>query len=112
MSQTRLESEAQETAAALDNEKDRAGQLEKSLDTQRLQLEELQQAQAVAVADDREKRKTEMLAEMMAKIDTVSLALATRSYTKLIVAFMSGRCFHGPIVGETSSRSGETRQCR
>ncbi len=72
MSQTRLESEARETAAALDGEKDRAAQLERSLDVQRMQLEGLKNAQAVAVADDREKRKAEMLAEMMSKIDKVN----------------------------------------
>jgi kinesin family protein 5 len=72
-SQSRLEAEAHETAATLESERDRAAALEKELDLQRMQLEELKQAQAVAVADDREKRKAEMLADMMAKIDTVRL---------------------------------------
>lgn len=34
-------------------------------------VQELKHAQAVSAADDREKKKADMLAEMMAKIDSV-----------------------------------------
>ncbi len=76
MSQTRFETDAREMASMLDSEKDRVAELEKAFETQRLQFEELTHAQAAAVADERGRKKADMLADMMAKIDTVSLPVS------------------------------------
>ncbi len=74
-SQERLEEDAKENAANLELAKDREAEMSNEIDRLKMQVQELQQVQAVAAADDREKRKADMLAEMMAKIDTVRAGL-------------------------------------
>ncbi|KAG7571473.1 hypothetical protein FFLO_00656 [Filobasidium floriforme] len=68
--QARLEEEVRENGTSLDVARDKEGELTAELKALRLQVEELQLAKATAVSDDREKRKAEMLSEMMAKIET------------------------------------------
>lgn len=58
--------------SALEASNDRETLLGKDLESLKAELEEIKLAQASAIADDREKRKADMLTEMMAKIDTVS----------------------------------------
>lgn len=68
----RLELDAQKTQAELDAARDREFELSTELGSAKRQVESLEQQLAGALADDREKKKAEMLAEMMARIDTVS----------------------------------------
>jgi hypothetical protein len=72
--QARLEEEVRENGTSLDVARDKEGELTAELKALRLKVEELQLAKATAVSDDREKRKAEMLSEMMAKIETVRTA--------------------------------------
>ena len=73
--QGRLEEEVRENGANLDVARDKEAELTREVQGLRLQVEELRLAKATAVSDDREKRKAEMLSEMMAKIETVRTAL-------------------------------------
>lgn len=75
---TRLSSESQTTNVALDTARDREFELSNELNIAKRQVETLEKSLATAVADDREKKKAEMLAEMMAKIDTVRPMSSTR----------------------------------
>jgi kinesin family protein 5 len=68
----RLLSESESTAAALDAARDREFELTNDLGLAKRHVEALEESLRAAVADDREKKKADMLADMMAKIDTVS----------------------------------------
>ena len=68
----RLEEELLENGTGLQAARDREMELSKDVVSLRKQMEELRSSRADAVSDDREKRKAEMLSEMMAKIETVS----------------------------------------
>jgi hypothetical protein len=72
LSQRRLEEELRENGLALETAKDRELELGKDLDSTKVKLEQLKIDQAAAVSEDRDKRKADMLSDMMAKIDTVS----------------------------------------
>lgn len=72
--QGRLEEEVRENATSLEIARDKEGELVREVQALRLRVEELQLVKATAVSDDREKKKQEMLSEMMAKIETVSIA--------------------------------------
>lgn len=68
----RLRSESESTTAALDIARDREFELSNELGLAKRQVETLEQSLSAAAADDREKKKAGMLADMMARIDTVS----------------------------------------
>jgi hypothetical protein len=74
----RLEEELLENGTGLQAARDREMDLSKDVVSLRKQIEELRSSRADAVSDDREKRKAEMLSEMMAKIETVSPLCALR----------------------------------
>jgi hypothetical protein len=68
---TRLEDEARTAVAQVESARDRELELSAELDAAKRHITELEKSQATAAADDREKKKAEMLAEMIAKIDVV-----------------------------------------
>lgn len=68
----RLETESKTTSAALDSARDREFELSNELNLAKRQVETLERSLAAAAVEDREKKKADMLAEMMAKVDTVS----------------------------------------
>jgi Skp family chaperone for outer membrane proteins len=69
----RLAEELQESGTDLGAARDKEMSSAKEVQVLKHQLEELIKSKANAVSDDREKRKAEMLAEMMSKIETVSV---------------------------------------
>lgn len=68
---SRLEEEARTAVAELETARDRELELSTELEAAKWHITELEKSQATAAADDREKKKAEMLAEMIAKIDAV-----------------------------------------
>lgn len=78
----RLEEELLENGTGLQAARDREMELSKEVVSLRKQMEELRLSRADAVSDDREKRKAEMLSEMMAKIETVSRSHAPHHTTR------------------------------
>ncbi|KAJ9111106.1 hypothetical protein QFC19_001305 [Naganishia cerealis] len=67
--QSRLEDEARAAVTELETARDRELELSAELEAAKRHIAELEKSQAAAAADDREKRKADMLAEMIAKID-------------------------------------------
>ncbi|KAJ9093382.1 hypothetical protein QFC21_006412 [Naganishia friedmannii] len=80
---SRLEDEARRTMAELETARDRELQLSAELEAAKRHITELEKSQATAAADDREKRKADMLAEMIAKIDANAGDSWTSSSSKL-----------------------------
>jgi kinesin family protein 5 len=70
--QMRLEEELLENGTGLQAARDKEMELNKDIAALRKHNQELKSSNADAVSDDREKRKAEMLSEMMKKIETVS----------------------------------------
>ncbi|GHJ84108.1 hypothetical protein NliqN6_0510 [Naganishia liquefaciens] len=81
--QVRLQVESRDARAALDAARDREFELSTELGSAKRQVEALERQLADAVADDREKKKAEMLEEMMAKIDTNEALPENATTTKL-----------------------------
>lgn len=65
----RLESEAKDTSITLDSYKDKVGELQRDIEEQKVQIEDLKKVQAREKEEEKEKRKQEMLNDMMSKID-------------------------------------------
>nr|XP_019013289.1 kinesin [Kwoniella pini CBS 10737]OCF52070.1 kinesin [Kwoniella pini CBS 10737] len=65
----RLESESKDAVITLDNYKDKVADLQKDIEEQKNQIEELKKIQHREKEEEKEKRKQEMLSEMMSKID-------------------------------------------
>ncbi|WWD15711.1 hypothetical protein CI109_100133 [Kwoniella shandongensis] len=69
ISAARLESEAKDAGITLDSYKEKMSELQKDIDEQKVQIEELKKVQTREKEEEKEKRKQEMLSEMMSKID-------------------------------------------
>ncbi|KAK8870009.1 hypothetical protein IAR55_000579 [Kwoniella newhampshirensis] len=69
ISAARLESEAKDAAITLDSYKEKISELQRDIDEQKVQIEDLKKVQTREKEEEKEKRKQEMLSEMMAKID-------------------------------------------
>ncbi|OCF35334.1 kinesin [Kwoniella heveanensis BCC8398] len=65
----RLESESKDAAITLDSYKEKIVELQKDIEEQKNQIEELKKVQTREKEEEKEKRKAEMLNEMMSKID-------------------------------------------
>ncbi|WWC85238.1 uncharacterized protein L201_000100 [Kwoniella dendrophila CBS 6074] len=65
----RLESESKDATITLDNYKEKVLDLQKDIEEQKNQIEELKKVQTKEKEEEKEKRKQEMLNEMMSKID-------------------------------------------
>lgn len=75
----RLESESKDVNISLDSYKDKITELQRDIDDQKAQIEELRKAERKEKEDEKERRKEMMLGEMMAKIDIVSHIIPTSS---------------------------------
>ncbi|KAK4683958.1 kinesin family member 5, partial [Tremellales sp. Uapishka_1] len=69
ISAARHESEAKDATITLDTYKEKVADLQKDIDEQKTQIEELKKIQSKEKEEEKEKRKQEMLSEMMSKID-------------------------------------------
>ncbi|WVQ78249.1 hypothetical protein IAT38_000333 [Cryptococcus sp. DSM 104549] len=69
ISSARLESESKDATITLDSYKEKIAELQKDIDDQKAQIEDLKHAQTREKEEEKEKRKQEMLSEMMSKID-------------------------------------------
>nr|XP_019002357.1 kinesin [Kwoniella mangroviensis CBS 8507]OCF65818.1 kinesin [Kwoniella mangroviensis CBS 8507] len=65
----RLESESKDASITLDNYKEKVAELQKDIEEQKTQIEELKKVQSKEKEEEKEKRKREMLNEMMSRID-------------------------------------------
>jgi len=65
----RLESDAKDTSITLDSYKEKVVELQRDIEEQKAQIDELRKVQAREKEEEKEKRKQEMLNEMMSKID-------------------------------------------
>ncbi|WVW83416.1 hypothetical protein I302_105436 [Kwoniella bestiolae CBS 10118] len=65
----RLESESKDASITLDNYKEKVSELQKDIEEQKNQIEELKKVQSREKEEEKEKRKQEMLNEMMSRID-------------------------------------------
>lgn len=65
----RFESESKDASITLDTYKEKVADLQRDIDEHKAQIEELKNLQSSAKEEEKEKRKQEMLNEMMAKID-------------------------------------------
>ena len=68
----RFESEARDATITLDTYKDKVNELQRDIDEQRAQIDDLKKIQSREKEEEKEKRKQEMLNDMMSKIDMVS----------------------------------------
>lgn len=69
ISSARLESEAKDATITLDSYKEKIAELQKDIEDQKAEIENLKHAQTREKEEEKEKRKQEMLNEMMSKID-------------------------------------------
>lgn len=69
ISSARLESEAKDATITLDSYKEKIAELQKDIEDQKTEIENLKHAQTREKEEEKEKRKQEMLNEMMSKID-------------------------------------------
>ena len=72
ISSARFESQANDAVITIDTYKDQIAELQRDMDLQKNQNDQLKAAQTREKEVEKEKRKQEMLAEMMSKIDFVS----------------------------------------
>nr|XP_018264092.1 kinesin [Kwoniella dejecticola CBS 10117]OBR86250.1 kinesin [Kwoniella dejecticola CBS 10117] len=75
----RLESESKDATITLDNYKEKVADLQKDIEEQKIQIEELKKVQHREKEEEKEKRKQEMLSEMMSKIDMGGAVLDSSS---------------------------------
>ncbi|ORY21594.1 P-loop containing nucleoside triphosphate hydrolase protein [Naematelia encephala] len=68
----RLVADAKDASINLDSYKDKVAELQRDIEEQRAQIEDLKKAQTREKEEEKEKRKQELLSEMMSKIDMVS----------------------------------------
>lgn len=68
----RFETEAKDGAIVLDTYKDKVAELQRDLEEQRVEIDALKHAQVREKDEEKEKRKAEMLQDMLSKIDIVS----------------------------------------
>lgn len=69
ISSARLESEAKDATITLDSYKEKIAELQKDIEDQKTEIENLKHAHTREKEEEKEKRKQEMLNEMMSKID-------------------------------------------
>lgn len=69
ISSARLESEAKDATITLDSYKEKIAELQKDIEDQKTEIENLKHTQIREKEEEKEKRKQEMLNEMMSKID-------------------------------------------
>lgn len=67
----RFETEAKDGAIVLDTYKDKVAELQRDLEEQRAEIDALKHSHARDKEDEKEKRKAEMLQDMLSKIDIV-----------------------------------------
>lgn len=72
----RYESESKDATIALDQYKDKVNELQRDIDEQRAQIEDLRKTQSREKEEEKEKRKQEMLSDMLSKIDLVRRPLS------------------------------------
>ncbi|WVO17001.1 hypothetical protein L204_104687 [Cryptococcus depauperatus] len=79
ISSARLESESKDATITLDSYKEKIVELQKDIEDQKAQINELKHAQTKEKEEEKEKRKQEMLNEMMSKIDMGGAVLDSSS---------------------------------
>ena len=73
----RFETEAKDGAIVLDTYKDKVAELQRDLEEQRGEIDALKHTQVREKDEEKEKRKAEMLQDMLSKIDIVSIKSIT-----------------------------------
>ena len=71
ISSARLESDARDATITLDIFKDRVVELQRDIDDQKINIQQLKTVQIKEKEEEKQKRKQEMLNEMLSKIDLV-----------------------------------------
>ncbi|TYJ55330.1 hypothetical protein B9479_003944 [Cryptococcus floricola] len=79
ISSARLESESKDATITLDSYKEKIAELQKDIEDQKAQIEDLKHAQTREKEEEKEKRKHEMLSDMMSKIDMGGAVLDSSS---------------------------------